>query len=86
MATVALVTRYLSYYAAARRHLVQGDVRPFDNIDLGLMIWAALYCAVLGGLVLFSISEALSGRALGASHSHHGQKSQTDQPTAGVGA
>ena len=39
-------------------------IRSFDAIDMGLMVWAAVFCFVLGAAVLFAVSEALTGPAL----------------------
>lgn len=57
MMMTGALTRYLSFLAASRGN------RAFDAIDAGLMIWATLNCTILGALVMFCVSEALSGRS-----------------------
>ena len=64
MMIVAIATRYYSYRAGAKLAGETRGYRSFDAIDAGLMIWAVIFCTVLGAAVMFCVSEALHARAI----------------------
>ena len=83
MLITAGVTRYFSYRAGAKSAGEIREFRSFDAIDMGLMIWAVLFCTILGAAVMFCVSEALTGRAIDKSHLDEADEDTLDETTNG---
>lgn len=58
LAVTGGVTRLLSSYAGALQAAIPRE-SLFDSVDRGLIVYAALYSAIIGFCVVFSISEVL---------------------------